>query len=138
MIVAVFSGTREATKKLHEELVRTELLTLKPTVVIVGGAKGIDKIAEDICKELSIPVMVVTAAWDAFGKAAGNKRNGRMLMLAEFLRATVEVVAFPASNVPSTGTEDMIKQARSAGIEPKVISIEVAKEVWEWTTTTAS
>ncbi len=45
---------------------------------IVGGARGVDKICENIFREHNLPVEVFLADWDKYGKSAGYKRNSTM------------------------------------------------------------
>ena len=58
------------------------------THVITGGARGIDKAAEVWAKKNNIPVTVMLANWDKFGKAeAGAIRNREMADRGEALIA---------------------------------------------------
>jgi hypothetical protein len=57
---------------------------------------------------LAQSVEIESANWDKYGKAAGGIRNQQMLDENEIDTA----VAFPGG----TGTKDMIKKARKAGI----------------------
>ena len=134
MKIVVVTGTREGDLKLHGPLLEKAILSQKPSIVIVGGAKGIDLIAEKICKEKCIPVLTITADWTYYGDSAGHKRNGRMLDMANLLSSNVVVLAFPASDAESKGTRNCIEQAKKKGLEPIIQEIEVsaAKEVWEW------
>jgi hypothetical protein len=47
--------------------------------VIVGGARGVDRIAEREARNLGLRVRVFHADWDAHGKSAGYRRNELML-----------------------------------------------------------
>jgi hypothetical protein len=78
------------------------------THLIHGGARGADTIAGDWAKTKPIERYVCRADWDKYGKAAGPYRNARMLEWLPDL-----VVAFPGGR----GTADMIRQAKSAGVE---------------------
>lgn len=44
-------------------------------VIISGGAKGADSLAERYAKENKLELKVFEAEWDKFGKSAGYKRN---------------------------------------------------------------
>ena len=47
-------------------------------VVVSGGAKGADKLAEQYAKEKGYALKVFTAEWSKFGNSAGYKRNEDM------------------------------------------------------------
>ncbi len=77
--------------------------------VIHGGARGADALAGDIAgRVLGYPVHVFPADWHQYGKAAGPIRNKQML---DEGKPTL-VLAFPGGR----GTQNMIDQARTAGI----------------------
>ena len=57
------------------------------THVVSGGARGIDLAGEAWAKEHGVPVTVLPAEWDRFGKAAGYRRNEAMAAQAEALLA---------------------------------------------------
>lgn len=76
-------------------------------LVIQGGAKGADQLAEQWCMDHAIPCLCVPAPWPTKGKSAGILRNLRMLEWKPDL-----VVAFPGGN----GTAHMARIAVDAGI----------------------
>lgn len=47
--------------------------------LLVGCATGADSLAQDVAKELGIKVKVFKANWSLYGKAAGPKRNERII-----------------------------------------------------------
>lgn len=77
------------------------------THIVTGGASGADALAERYGKEKNIPVSVHKAEWHKYGKAAGPKRNQRMLDEEK----PDYVVAFPGGR----GTTDMVRRARDQG-----------------------
>ncbi len=79
-----------------------------PAIVVVGGAKGADRRAEEWFVRAGIHVAVVPALWDSHKKAAGPIRNSKMLLLKPDL-----VIAFPGG----AGTADMVRKARAAGVK---------------------
>jgi hypothetical protein len=87
----------------------TEELTL-----ISGHATGADQLAEEWAFERQIPIYIFPAEWNKYKKAAGPIRNQRMLDEGK----PDLVIAFPGNS----GTADMVKKAKKAGI--KVIEIE--------------
>lgn len=76
---------------------------------IQGGARGADRLARQwACTHPEIVRWECKADWRRYGLAAGHIRNARMLEWLPDL-----VVAFPGG----TGTADMVRQARAAGVE---------------------
>ena len=53
-------------------MIADALKGLDPEVVIVGGARGADTIAEGVAESFGYPVQVFPADWSKYGKAAGN------------------------------------------------------------------
>lgn len=64
------------------ELLKTKLDQLlqnqSKIVIVSGGAKGADSLAERYAKEKGYPVRIFPADWDKYGKSAGYKRNEQM------------------------------------------------------------
>lgn len=82
--------------------------TLPPdTVVISGGAVGVDLTAQRAAELLGIQVKVFIPHWAKYGKSAGFRRN------ADIVNAADEVVAFWDGQ--SKGTAHTIELARKAG-----------------------
>lgn len=74
------------------------------TVVVSGGAKGVDTWAEEAAKARGLEVMIFPADWKTYGKRAGMIRNQQIVLAAD------EVVAFHDGT--SKGTAHTIKMAR--------------------------
>lgn len=85
------------------------------TVVIHGGARGADAMADRMARGEHMAVEVYPADWKAHGKAAGPIRNQKMLDEGK----PDLVLAFPTPK--SRGTWDMVRRAKSAGVEVRVI-----------------
>lgn len=83
------------------------------TTVISGGARGVDKIAENAARGRGLEVEVFPADWDSHGKRAGYLRNVQMLNQKPDL-----VIAFHAAG--SRGTLHTITTARARGIELEI------------------
>ena len=77
--------------------------------VIHGGARGADRLSGDWAFARGIYCNVYEANWEKHGPAAGPIRNQRMLDEGK----PDLVVAFPGGK----GTADMVRRARSRGIE---------------------
>ena len=86
------------------------------TTVISGCAKGVDTLGEQYAVVHEIPVERHPADWNRLGRAAGPLRNREMAQCAEALIA----VLYPGSR----GTENMIQEARKAGLRVHVKWIE--------------
>lgn len=83
------------------------------TVIIHGGARGADSLADTWAVVNWVPVEEYKADWKNEGRAAGILRNERMLEKGK----PDLVVAFPGGR----GTAHMVKIAKAAGI--KVLEI---------------
>lgn len=110
MIVLITGGRdRKDEETIHSIL---ELFPIKE--LVVGDARGVDKIALEWARTRPIVWHKHFAHWGRDGKAAGPKRNARML--AE--HKVDLVIAFPSST--SIGTWDMVDRARWAKV-PRII-----------------
>jgi len=72
-----------------------------PVLIISGGAKGVDTMAEKYAKEHNIPTQIFYPDWEKYGKGAGIIRN------TDIIINSTHVLAFP--NVRSIGTLDKAK-----------------------------
>lgn len=99
-------------------MIREKLQSL-PTgtgaIVVVGGARGADKIVEDQARRLGLEVEVCPAKWDEEGKGAGYRRNERMLGLPN----VAGVFAFRVQG-KSNGTDHMVRISRDAEVPTEV------------------
>lgn len=59
----------------------------KVTTVISGGARGVDKLGEELANKFNIPLEIYPADWDKYGKSAGYVRNELMASKADALIA---------------------------------------------------
>ena len=81
---------------------------LRPQVVIHGGAPGADSLAGAWAVRHGVEALVFHADWAREGKAAGPKRNARMLREGQ----PTCVLALPGGR----GTADMVRRAKAAGV----------------------
>ncbi len=79
----------------------------KGTVVISGGAEGVDSWAAKAARRRSLEVVEFLPDWKQFGRQAGLVRNTKIVEAAD------EVVAFHFDSSP--GTADTIRKAEAAG-----------------------
>lgn len=100
-------------------MIRQVISDLSPSVVIDGGARGADRIANGIVRELGIETLTFRARWDEYGRAAGMIRNRQMIgdgrpdMGAAFW------------NGRSRGTRDMIRRLQGVGIPALIYTVAV-------------
>jgi hypothetical protein len=86
-------------------------------VIVSGGAKGADALAEKYAKERKYGLHVFSADWKKFGLSAGPKRNSQIVDIA------THMIAFPSDE--SKGTYDSLQKADKKGIPVKTFIIEV-------------
>lgn len=95
----------------------------KDSVIISGGARGVDTFAVLYATELKLNFEVYNASWDIYGKTAGIIRN------TEIINNSDKVVAF--WNGKSKGTKDTIDKAIKAdNIKEILIIKQVQENVW--------
>jgi hypothetical protein len=85
-----------------------------PTLIIHGCANGADEWADYWADVNNVPHRAFPADWNKHGKAAGPIRNQRMLDEGK----PDMVIAFPGGR----GTADMVRRARTAGVEVREIA----------------
>lgn len=89
--------------------------TLTPdTEIIVGDARGVDRIVKAYAISLGFDPQVFEAAWDRYGRNAGMRRNLEMLDQMPHL-----VIAFWDGSSP--GTKMMIETALKRHINIQVV-----------------
>lgn len=112
----IIAGGRDVPDNYAEKIV-IEALSLcefanEITSIIHGGASGIDSAAGRVCSPW-LPVEVMEAEWDLFGKAAGPFRNAVMAAKADALIAV--------HDGKSKGTAGMIEIAKKRGLKVFVL-----------------
>jgi len=90
------------------DVVEAYVNSLPPdTIVITGGARGVDRWAENYARAREMTVELFPADWTRYGKSAGFRRNVQMVERAD------KVVVFWDGKSP--GTKHSIELARAAG-----------------------
>ena len=79
----------------------------KETVIVTGGADGVDQWAEDAARKYGLRVEVIEPDWKKYGRRAGMIRN------QEIVVACTRLVAFWDGT--SKGALDSIEKARKVG-----------------------
>ncbi len=87
------------------------------TLVVHGGARGADAMADAAALACGLNTIKYPADWQAHGRAAGPIRNQRMLDEEKIDR----VIAF---DMGTPGTADMIRRARAAGVDVTVYRLD--------------
>jgi hypothetical protein len=103
------------TRSITDEMFIYEILNDnvdKISELIVGGAIGVDSIAETWGLRRGIKVSVYKPDWKSYGKSAGMRRNIKMLEVAEYVIAIW--------NGKSRGTKHTIDNARNMNIPYQV------------------
>lgn len=72
-------------------------------LIISGGARGADRLAEKLADEIGVPKLVIKPEWEKYGKAAGFIRNEDIVKKSD--------VVFAFWDGQSRGTENSIKHA---------------------------
>lgn len=98
----------------NEQAIRNQIEIYRPLVIVNGGARGADTMAQNIALQLGITTKQYLPDWKLYGRSAGIKRN--IIMLDE--SRPDEVWAFQVNNSP--GTSHMIKYATRKGCKVKV------------------
>jgi len=87
--------------------------------VIEGDARGADRLAGQLARERGWRLEVYPADWTRQGRAAGFRRNARMLRQG---RPDL-VVAFTVGPLQeSRGTADMVRRAHAAGVPVHLVT----------------
>jgi hypothetical protein len=109
-VKVIIAGSRGYTNKAMVNLFLLQFIGEHglPTEIVSGGARGVDKIGEELAKEHGIPVKIFSANWDFYGKSAGRRRNKEM---AEYADALIAVW-----DSKSPGTKNMISEAKKKSL----------------------
>lgn len=104
-------GSREGVSRLR---VGAYVCSLpKDTIIVSGGARGVDQAAEFYAKHAGLEIIVFPAEWDKYGKRAGFVRNKLIVDAAD------RIVAF--WDGASKGTKHTIDLALKQGKPVEVI-----------------
>lgn len=86
------------------------------TVIVSGGARGVDSIAERHAQRRGLKTLIFPAKWSVYGKQAGHIRNKLIIDNAD------KVVAFWDGASP--GTKNTIAQARFKHMPVEIVGDE--------------
>ena len=108
------TGSRDWDDKqeLRFALIRAASPYLPAVVIVHGGCPtGADAMAAEWASDMDVPAEPHPADWDAYGKAAGPRRNAEMVALGADL-----CLAFFKQGAGNRGTSDCAGKALAAGI----------------------
>ncbi|MBF6085127.1 DUF2493 domain-containing protein [Nocardia cyriacigeorgica] len=90
-----------------------------------GGARGADRLGAAIWRRQGLPVRVITADWDKYGKRAGVVRNQQLVDQGGYAQAVAALVPewITATTVRRSGTLDCTARIDRAGV-PLVMLID--------------
>lgn len=108
----IIAGSRDLDPEVSLELVRALASKFEAshgpiTVVLSGGARGVDRAGELFAAERGIPCEVYRAEWGVYGNAAGPRRNGVMVSKAEGLVCL---------HTGGAGSRDVMRKASEKGL----------------------
>lgn len=106
-------GSRDYASLEHVEPIMREMHEAWNAEFISGGARGVDQEAERVADKLDLPITVIKADWDAYGKAAGMIRNRTIVEAAH------KVIAFWDGR--SKGTRNVIGVALKSQTDLEVV-----------------
>jgi ribosomal protein S11 len=110
----IIAGSRGITDvKVVFKAIKDSKFTI--TEVLSGGAKGVDRIAEQYAASKGLPCRVFKADWGRHGQMGGIIRNEEMASHADALIAVWDG--------QSHGTEHMIREAQRVGLKVYQITI---------------
>lgn len=103
----IIAGSRSCTD-IQQIEVAVAASGFKPSLIISGCARGVDRLGETWASNHGIPIEKYPANWDAYGKSAGYRRNAVMASNADVLIAVWDG--------HSPGTRHMIDTAIGMGL----------------------
>jgi len=86
-----------------------------PTLVVSGGARGVDSLGEQWARRRGIKTLIIKPEWDKYGKSAGFRRNYTIVDNAD------RVLAFWDGT--SRGTAHTVEYARKMKKPVTVVTI---------------
>lgn len=113
-------GTME---KILDKLFRRKSIS-KPVIIVSGGARGADSLAERYAANKHLQVDVYNADWDRFGRSAGFIRNKTIVKKADI------VVAFWDGT--SRGTANTIEEACKNHLPVVIYNFATAEMETRW------
>ena len=114
MDYVIACGSREWSGDVSDVLSR---YVDKSAILITGGARGADRLADQWAEISGIQRIIIPANWKGVGRYAGLQRNELMISIFP----VVLVIAFWDGQ--SRGTQDMIARAERHHVPVKVVEM---------------
>lgn len=92
-----------------------EQIPIKPELIVSGGSKGTDKLAERYAKENKIELKIFYPDWEKYGLSAGPLRNQKIVDSCDIM------IAFPSKN--GKGTQDSIRKCNTSNKKCFIIEL---------------
>ena len=90
--------------KRFQELLRASIDLTQVTMIVSGGAKGVDSMARRFAKQEKLPIKEFLPDYARHKRGAPLKRNSQIVEFSD------KVIAFPTKT--SSGTYDSIRKAK--------------------------
>ncbi len=97
------------------ERLNAVLMAHQPFILVSGGAKGADQLAESFADQHQLEKIIFDAEWSRYGRNAGPIRNKRLI------EACDEVIAFWDGQ--SAGTKQAIHYAKQLDKQVEIIHV---------------
>lgn len=114
MIVIITGSRGWSDKEIIAEALKR--YNISGNTLFVGDARGADTIAKNLWKDKS-SIRIFVPDWSKYGRAAGPKRNIRMIDEA---LSTDEKIILLAFNLGTPGTTQTINYAKSKDVRTKI------------------
>jgi len=116
MKIAIVGSRNITDYNLFKDYVLSIIKVKDIDLVISGGARGVDTLAERFAKEFNIETQIFPADWNRYGKAAGHIRNKDIIFNSD--------IVFALWDGKSTGTNNSINHAKNMNkqLHVKIIS----------------
>jgi hypothetical protein len=119
LFACLIAGSRTFNDAELLEKTMDRLLTNKQKVLIIsGGARGADTLAENYAKKRGYKTLIMPAEWDKYGKSAGYKRNAKMHEALSYFEDRACVLFWDGK---SKGTQHNIPLAKKYNTQIRII-----------------
>ena len=115
MKLGIVGGRDFSDYKMFEELLRASIDLTQVTMIVSGGAKGVDSMAKRFAKQEKLPVK------EFFPDYARHQRVAPLVRNSQIVEFSDKVIAFPTQM--SSGTYDSIRKAQKKNNLHAVINV---------------
>lgn len=117
MIIGVIGSRQLRNHPQVKGIIEDFLYRYDATMVVSGGAPGVDSMAEFVARQNGMPVEIYHADWDRLGKSAGFQRNGEIAARIDHLLA----IMIPGG---TSGSKDTISKTMKMGKPVTIFTVE--------------